>query len=125
MKIIDKNMMQNLSFPDFEVENTELYVEKKMLKIFVSGAWLNLDLGLKLGKGILVFSEWDSILINQFNSKTEQWSSIKPIQSESLKDLCEFIFSDSTVLLCGFGKKTGEWMEWKILGGTMYAEFET
>ncbi len=44
---------------------------------------------------------------------------------EHLKDLCEVKFEDSTILLYGFGKQTGHWMEWKIQKMKMHAEFDS
>ena len=34
-------------------------------------------------------------------------------------------FFDSTVSLCGFGKKSGHWREWKMIKTKMHAEFES
>ncbi len=42
MKFINENMMKCLSFPDFEVEKIELSLQKKFLKIYVEGAWINI-----------------------------------------------------------------------------------
>lgn len=115
MKILNEKMVKNLSFPDFEVE--------KILKIFVKGAWLEMDGGIQLGKGILFFKNWKSLSINRFNPTSEKWSPME--KAESLKDLCEVKFFDSITSLCGFGNHTGQWIEWKIANAKMHAEFDS
>lgn len=117
-------MMKNLSFPDFEVEKMEFSRQEKLLKIFIEGAWLDVGKGTKLGKGILFFKEWGALSISRFNPIKEKWSPVEDFSPESLRDLCEVKFFDSTVSLCGFGKQTGQWMEWKIIKPKMHAEFE-
>lgn len=125
MKILNENMMKNLSFPDFEVEKMEFSPQKKILKIFVEGAWLDVDGGTKLGKGILFFNEWKSLTIYRFDPSTEKWSSADDeFPAEQLRALCEVNFFGSTISLSGFGKQLGQWMEWKIVNAKMHAEFE-
>jgi hypothetical protein len=124
MRSLNEDMMKNLSFPDFEVEKMEFFPQEKTLKIFVEGAWLDLDGGSKLGKGALFFKEWDSLSINRFDPATEKWSLVEGIPVEPLRDLCETKFFDSTVSLCGFGKQMGQWLEWKIVNAKMHAEFD-
>ena len=124
MRILDKNMMKKLSFPDFDVEKMEFLPQKKMLKIFIDGAWLDIEEGMQLGKGVLFFSDWENLSIRRFDSTIEKWFTVEELRIECLEDLCEVKFSDSTVSLCGFGKKNGQWMEWKIVNTKMHAEFD-
>ncbi len=124
MKILDENMMKNLSFPDFDVEKIEFSPKEKKLKIFVEGAWLDINGGFELGKGVLCFSNWEDLSISRFDPCAEKWSNISEVKVEPLKDLCEVRFDDSTICLYGFGKQIGHWMEWKIQKAKMHAEFD-
>ena len=124
MKILDGKTMQNLSFPDFDVEKIEFAFKEKKLNIFVEGAWLDIDGGYQLGRGILYFNDWVNLIISRFDPGTEKWSHLKESAIEPLKDLCEVKFADFTVCLYGFGKQTGHWMEWKIQKAKMHAEFD-
>ena len=124
MKILDEKKMQNLSFPDFDVEKIEFVPEEKKLKICVEGAWLDIDEGSQLGRGILYFSDWENLSISRFDPQAEKWSYLNEPAIEPLRDLCEVKFTDSTIFLCGFGKQTGHWMEWKIRKAKMHAEFD-
>lgn len=71
MKFLDEKIMKTLSFSDFDVEKIELSPKGKELKIFVEGAWLDVDRDSPLGKGILYFKDWvhfqlaNSILIQK------------------------------------------------------------
>jgi len=125
MKILDKITMKNLSFPDIEVQKMELSFQEKVLKIFVEGACLDINgKGLKLNKGMLFFNGWKSLSISKFNHVHENWIEVDISSTEPLNDLCECLFSELEVSLRGFGKITGEWLEWKIIRPKeMYAEF--
>ena len=123
MKSLDENMMKNLSFPDFNVEKIEFFPEQKSLKIFVEGAWLDIDGGHPLGKGVLCFNEWEQLSISRFNPDTEKWSKTSALITEQLNNICEMKFSASTIYLYGFGQQIGHWMEWKILKAKAHAEF--
>lgn len=123
MKILNSDDLTHISFPDFEVEKMVYSPHEKSLKIFVENAWLDRDGGFELGKGCLLFSEWDSISINRFDSILEKWSEVNIFPIEALRDLCEVKISDSNISLCGFGKETGQWMEWRIINAKMHAEF--
>lgn len=125
MKILDEKIMQNLSFPDFGIEKIEFAPKGKKIKIFVEGAWLDLDGGSQLGRGVLYFDDWENLSISRFDLHTEKWSHLNESAIEPLKDLCEVKFADSTICLYGFGKETGHWMEWKIQKAKMHAEFDT
>lgn len=124
MKILDEKTMKTLSFSDFDVEKIEFFPKEKELKIFVEGAWLDIDRDAPLGKGILYFEDWVHFSISKFDPYTEKWSDVNEIAVEPLKDLCEVKFTNSTVCLFGFGKQSGHWMKWKIQKVKMHAEFE-
>jgi hypothetical protein len=123
MKVLDKSMMSNLSFPDFCVKKLDFSLKKKNLKLFVEGAWLDIDGGEQLGRGILFFDGWSSLTIKRFNPISESWSHLPNTELESLKDICEFKSIDSTFYIYGFGKQTGYWIEWKICNSKSHAEF--
>jgi len=123
MKFLDKRAMKYLSFPDFDVENMELSTKEKTLKVFIAGAWLDIDEGSQLGRGILYFSDWEKITISRFDPQTEEWLTISEVNTEPLKDLCEVQFADSDVSLCGFSTPSGHWVKWNIQKAKMRAEF--
>ncbi|NGX46713.1 MAG: hypothetical protein K1000chlam3_00074 [Chlamydiae bacterium] len=125
MKILDEKVMKNLSFPDFDVEKIEFFPKDKKLKIYIEGAWLDVDGGSQLGRGILYFNDWENFLVSRFDPDTEQWLLINVFDIEPLKDLCEVKFNNETICLYGFGKRTGHWIEWKIQKTKMCAEFDT
>lgn len=123
-KGLDEINIRNLSFPDFDVEKMEFSPKEKTLKIFIEGAWLEENGGEMLGKGVLFFNNWESLSINRFDSDTRTWTQIENIP-EYLIDLCEVKFLNSDVNLCGFGKQTGQWLEWRIKHTEIHAEFES
>lgn len=126
MQKLDENQMKDLSFPDFDVEKIEFFPEEKILTIFVEGAFLDIDEGFLLGRGVLYFNDWVNFSVRRFDPHTEKWSNVALLGVEHLKDLCEVKFRDSSILLCGFGKGIiGHWMEWEIHKAKMHAEFDS
>lgn len=125
MKNLDEIMIRNLSFPDFNVEKMEFLPEQKILKVFVEGAWLGINEGTVLGKGVLFFNDWDLLSISRYDPILERWYEVEIRNAEELSDLCEVKFSNSNISLYGFGKKLGQWLEWKISHAKIHAEFET
>jgi len=124
IKNLDETMMQSLSFPDIDVAKMEFFPETKILNVFVDGGYLSLGNGVDLGAGVLYFNDWDSISIRRYIYSSKLWLSVTDTDPEQLKDLCEVKFTNSEVFLCGFGKKEGDWLEWRIINTKMHAEFE-
>jgi hypothetical protein len=124
MKFLDSNMMKYLSFPDYEVEEMQIDFQNKKLRISLDGGYLDVSNGGRLGCGILFLHNWDSVSVMKFDLSDKNGKNLDEGEIEPLKDLCEASFSESLVTLAGFGKKSGEWFEWKILHPQMHAEFE-
>lgn len=124
MKKLNKSQISKLSFPDFEIEEMLFLPHKKELHIYVEGAWLEMGEGVRLGRGVLFFNNWEYLTINKFDTYKNIWSPIEIEAFEPLKDLCEVKFNNCIVLLSGFGKETGQWLEWKISNPQVSAAFE-
>ena len=124
MIVFSEKEMQNLSFPDFDIEAIEFLPKDKKLMISVEGAWLDIDGGYQLGKGTLYFNDWENLVVSNYDPDTEQWLIINNPSIDPLKDLCEFKFNGKSIYLYGFGKNTGHWIEWKIQNTKMSAKFD-
>lgn len=114
--------MAHLSFPDFDVQKIDFSQKDKILKIYVEGAWLDFEGVGELGKGVLFFTDWKNLSFRTFES--EKWTDIDIENFEPLRDICEIIFSNSSVKLSGYTKYSGLWTEWDIQEVNMHAEFE-
>lgn len=121
---LNADMMTFLSFPDFEVIKMDFKPCDKALNIYMEGAWLDLNGGEKLGKGVLLFENWISLTIQTFDSTLEKLTTVDLEKFEPLRDICEIIFTNSSVTLCGFTKYTGLWTELNIYNASMHAKFE-
>ena len=124
MKFLDSNMMKYLSFPDYEVAEMQIDFQNKKLRISIDGGYLDVSNGRRLGCGILFLHNWDSLSVMKFDLSDKNGKNLDEGEIEPLKDLCEANFSESLVTLAGFGKKSGDWFEWKILHPQMHAKFE-
>lgn len=124
--IIQSENLEKLYFPEALIKELEILLEDRYLKIAVDKAWLDINGGIDLGEGILIFTEWKKIKIKRYDHLIKNWIEIDlkyPI--EPLKDLCEFSFSKEEIYLRGFGSVIGQWMEWKIEHAKIYAKFES
>ena len=119
-----ESMIKQLSFPDFEITVMDWSFERRKLVLQLEGAWWNADGGMLLGRGSLVFYEWEGIAVRKYDMISRNWMDVGEGLVEPLKDLPDMTFSDATVYLFGFAKKSGQWMEWKIVRPKMYADFE-
>ncbi len=117
--------MKDLSFPDFDVEKMDLSTEHKSLTIVVDGAWLAAEKGIELGRGSMHFDKWQNLSVNKFIYALNNWVKVSDLNIESLMDICDISFSNSSVSICGFSKIDGEWTRWTIENTNMRAEFET
>lgn len=124
MKKLSAGMMPHLSFPDMQVQKMDFFPRKKILNIFVEGAFLDIDNVGLIGSGVLYFSEWESIAIRKYDSNLETWLDMPDAEAEQLGDICEFVFNGVEVCVCGFSKSESDWSEWKIINPRMHAEFE-
>lgn len=124
MQISDISMLKKLSFPDIDVEGMDLLLHQKILKIYVDGGFLDIDDGIALPTGIITFKDWKTLSIQKYDSETDQWTPISDLSSETLGDLSEVSFDDSSTSLCGFSIESGYWIEWKIDQAKISAEFE-
>lgn len=124
MHMFSQEEMEKVSFPDYNVDKMEYFPEKKIIRIFVDGAWVTTGFreGYELGKGVLFFNDWESLTVKRYHKDVDK--DVEEIPNETLADLCEVIFSDSNAILRGFSKKVRHWMEWKIVNVKMHAEFE-
>jgi len=125
MKKIQRFLLPYLSFTDFNVINLNLSLKNKKLTIFIDGAYLNINNGIYFEKGLLRFTNWESISIRKYDYHFKTWIHLNEIENvESLENICKTSFSKSHVILSGFAKKSGQWMEWEITHAKIVAEFE-
>ena len=66
-------------------EKIEFAFKEKKLNIFVEGAWLDIDGGYQLGRGILYFNDWVNLIISRFDPGTEKWSPLNESAIEPLE----------------------------------------
>ena len=124
MKRLKENEIIRLSFPDFDVRKIDFSNRDKNLKIFLDGAYLDLEEGMELGPGILFFDDWKNFTIRAFDAISDKWTDIDNENFEPLREICEFKFTDSTINLYGFTKHSSKWVEWNIESAKIQAEFE-
>jgi len=125
MEKIKKSLLPYLSFHDYPIESIELLYKEKRLKFFIDGAYLDINNGIFLGKGTLTFANWESISMKKYDFRIKKWIQINVAENmDPLDEICESSFSKSRVILSGFAKNCGLWMEWEITHAKIVAEFE-
>ena len=105
---IQNEQWQLLSFPDTNIISMD--IKNKSLEICVDAGYLDAPFNFLMGKGSIIFADYQTINIRSYNPELKQWFE----SSETLKDLCEVEFSDN-VRLAGFSKKSGLWTELTLI----------
>jgi hypothetical protein len=118
---IDTTLLKYLSFPDYPITNFEFLSEKKVLKINVKAAWLDINSGISLGPGFLLFRNWTSLTIQEFDGG--RWQNLEFSESDILDEINEFTVEDSVICFSGSAKKTHKWIEWRVENSEISAEF--
>ena len=96
-----------LSFPDSQVLEIKINTENKLLSLSVDNAYLDQNAGVNTDSGILTINDWEQFETKIYSSEGE-WCN----DFDELKDIGEFLVSDGQIKLRGFGKRTGQWVEY-------------
>jgi hypothetical protein len=106
-KRLDPAAMKDLVFsPDSYLE-MDFSAQEKRLTLFIEEYVLN-------------FQDWEELHVRSFNHEKNTWAELD--EAETLRDLCEYEIIESVAYLRGFGKESGEWLEWTIINANMRAE---
>ena len=110
MNLLTKAEMQNLSFPDYKIENMKFDIPNRIMEIMTNGGYLSLNGGIRLKSCRLVVKNWESIEAKLYRTQTKQWENLDASDIEKLMDICEFECGEK-IIFRGFGAKTGQWIE--------------
>jgi hypothetical protein len=114
MKIL-KEDLNKLSFADYAIEAMALDIKMKILDIKIDGASFKLNENWKkLGMGTIKIFDWKKIAISMYDSKGQKWVNLGESNWDNLKEICEIELNE-TLCLKGFGKRTGQWIQFDIL----------
>jgi hypothetical protein len=119
---LNQNMLNKISFPDYEILNMDVNLENKIIKIEIEGAFLNISEGLFLKRGIIIFDNFNNLEIKYYDDNLRKFFLMQNI--DLLKSIDEFIYDKSETILKGFGKQTGKWTEYHIFDGKIEAIFD-
>lgn len=100
--------LSHLSFPDAQVEHVDLDLPAKRLTLRIDGAWLDGEGIGSIGAGDLVVTGWEHLDVRVYDHERDAWSRVAFMP---LRDICEFCVDASQIVLRGFAKDTGSWME--------------
>jgi hypothetical protein len=96
-----------LSFPDAQVLEIKINTENKLLSLSVDNAYLDKNAGVNIDGGILTINDWEQFETKIYSPEREWYNDF-----DELKDIGEFTVSDGQIKLKGFGKRTGQWVEY-------------
>lgn len=123
-KVFDSKLLQYLSFSDYDVEKFEYDLQRKFLKIELSGCLLCLNGGLEIGRGCLYCNNWEDLSVRRFVYGKNLWEPLNSNSFEILVDIHEAVFSDQVTTLSGFGEVSGCWVSWEIVGAYWNGQFK-
>ena len=117
---IQKDLLNKLSFPDFVVQKMTFFESKKRIDIYIDGAYLDINEGKLFGSGHLFFYDYKKIESKLYDN--DKWIVLMPKNYDSLKSIEEFSYMKGDIYIKGFGKKTGKWIEYKIVSPKIEAD---
>lgn len=131
MIVLNKDFISILCFHDTHVETIEMVQPVNILKFYVSHASIvdishTVFLGTKgscLGKGVLVFENWNELSVYSYNEFGEEPIALEETKFESIRDIATFDEYNDCVKIGGFGIETGHWVEWVVKGSNYYGIF--
>lgn len=115
--VILKHKLGLVSFPDFAVLSWRIDIDERCMVIMTDGAYLDEGHGQSFIRAKLSFSKWDRLRFRYFGAQAEKWHKCR-YDYDELKDICEFDVSEAQIKLRGFGRRTGQWIEIEITGGS-------
>lgn len=110
MNLLTKSEIQNLSFPDYKIENMKFDIPNRIIEIITNGGYLSINGGIRLKSCRLFVKNWQSIEVKLYRTQTKQWEKLNTDDMEKLIDICEFEYGEK-IIFRGFGAKTGQWIE--------------
>lgn len=117
---VPHEQLVHLSLPDAQVETVDLDARARRLALRVDGAWLDNGSARSIGPGVLFIAGWDRLDVRAYEHDAQKWSNIK---FTPLRDICEFIVSESAIVLRGFAKDSGQWTEVAAIGDQLQAAY--
>lgn len=117
--------LNSLCFSDFDVLGIEIDEEEKIFQITVEGVWLKQDEGepKELGKGYIKINGFKEIQAKYSNSVKKSEGDASFDQIKEIKEINDREAGFNYLKLFGF-INDGSWVECKITGGQVEAEFD-
>ena len=124
MKYLTNLEIQNLSFPDSDVEQMLLsMMEKIKLEINTDSCYVNLNGGKRLFDCKVKLKNWEKVEITLYEASTGEVKVLSPETADKLVDICEFEYGEK-ITFKGFGVSTGQWLEYTFFGGDLSVTYE-
>jgi hypothetical protein len=121
MKLLTPTEIQKLSFPDCNIEDMEINIPNKEIKIKTSGAFLSIDNGTQLKSCKITIKNWQSIKLAFYYIGIKRWVNLHIDEIEELTGIAQFEFGEE-IIFWGFGSKTDEWNQITISGAFLIVE---
>lgn len=122
MNYLTQVELENLSFPDCEVEKMILNPDQKIVEIYTDRCYIDLNEGKRLFNCKITLSDWEKVEIVLYQSSTQKFLMSNLESADILVDICEFIYGNK-ITLKGFGKQSGQWLEYSFMGGSFSVEY--
>lgn len=123
MKIDDRYMLKKFNFSDFEVVSMTFNTSSHEIDFIISRG-LSLIQGEKyeLAKGFFRILGYESIFITSYNAIND----IEKVVYEEkcdLNEISEMDIYENKIIIKGFAKQGGDWIELEVVGGVVDGEF--
>jgi hypothetical protein len=121
IKLLTPTEIQKLSSPDCNIEDMEINIPNKEIKIKTSSAILSIDNGTQLKTCKITIKNWESIKLAFYYMEIKRWINSDINEIEKLTGIGEFEFGEE-IIFWGFGAKTDQWTQITISDAFLIVE---
>ena len=110
--IINPDLYGQISFPDYSVKTISYDLENKILVIRIDGIYIEDTITDSSKECLITISNWGKFEIFEYHN--DKYRKLKIEHIDLLEDICESKISLDQLVLKGFGKLSGHWIEYHL-----------
>ncbi len=110
--VINPELYDKISFPDCSVKTISYDLENKILVVKIDGIYIENFITGQTKECVITVTQWNKFEILEYHN--DKYKKLKISNIDLLKDICESKIGSDQLVLKGFGKLSGHWIEYHL-----------
>ena len=110
--VINPEHYDKISFPDCSVKTISYDLENKIVVVKIDGINIDNFFTGQTKECVITLTQWNKFEILEYHNN--KYKKLKIRNIDLLKDICESKISSDQMVLKGFGKLSGHWIEYHL-----------